>query len=318
VAGRSPWFYLEKLICPIDLSAVYPRWQLAPESFGQWLYPTITILVSVVLAVKRSLWGGSLWYGWLAWLALLSPAMGIISHSTMDLSFVADHYQYLASLVPIALLSMAWTKVPTKPALAVGGGLVVLIILAGFTWQRAGVFNGPIALWSDAAVKNPTHWVVWNNLGSAYLAEENPERASLCFQKAAELDPLSEKIQVNLGITANLRGNRAEALVHFTKAIELNPASDYAEYRMGRFLGEIGDSTTAIQHLQRAVNLNPRHLEAWNSLGVLLIEQDKHQQALEAFEAALRIDQEHPNAQRNRKQLLREMTQDTASEASNP
>src|SRR5437879_11868852 len=39
IAGRAFWFYIGKLLVPIDLSLIYPRWRIDSGTWWQYLFP---------------------------------------------------------------------------------------------------------------------------------------------------------------------------------------------------------------------------------------------------------------------------------------
>src|SRR5438046_2092242 len=39
IAGRAFWFYIGKLLVPIDLSLIYPRWRIDSSTWCQYLFP---------------------------------------------------------------------------------------------------------------------------------------------------------------------------------------------------------------------------------------------------------------------------------------
>lgn len=126
VAGRAIWFYLAKLLWPAQLCFSYPRWNIDTRAWNQYLYPL------AVLAVLAGLWRlsrrkrGPL-AGFLFFAGTLFPALGFFNVYPFLYSFVADHYQYLATLgilVPLAAGANSWagrlTAGPWTRALAAG------------------------------------------------------------------------------------------------------------------------------------------------------------------------------------------------------
>ena len=49
LAGRAIWFYLSKLLWPIDLVFIYPRWQIDTRVWWQWLFPLAALAATVLL-----------------------------------------------------------------------------------------------------------------------------------------------------------------------------------------------------------------------------------------------------------------------------
>ena len=111
LAGRVIWFYLGKLVWPADLMFIYPRWTVDAA---------VVVAVSVsagVLALVLGLGvvarrpgpagprGAAGLAGFLIFAGTLFPALGFFNVYPFVYSYVADHFQYLASLgiiVPLA------------------------------------------------------------------------------------------------------------------------------------------------------------------------------------------------------------------------
>ena len=94
--------------------------------------------------------------------------LGFINYYTMRYSFVADHYQYLASLglIAVAVGSVNWGIDQLGKiimALTSHGsflikrllGLTVLIMLGALTWQQGYTYRDQETLWHDTLTKNP-------------------------------------------------------------------------------------------------------------------------------------------------------------------
>ena len=48
IAGRSVWFYLEKLLMPLELTFFYEKWELRTNDLTAWIYP-LSAAASVAL-----------------------------------------------------------------------------------------------------------------------------------------------------------------------------------------------------------------------------------------------------------------------------
>jgi hypothetical protein len=96
LTGRAIWFYLGKLAWP-DVTYMYPRWNLDPRQWWQWVFPVAALATTFLLWAIRNRWRGPL-AGWLLFCGTLLPALGFVSFFMFTYTFVADHIQYLASL----------------------------------------------------------------------------------------------------------------------------------------------------------------------------------------------------------------------------
>jgi hypothetical protein len=101
IAGRAVWFYLSKLLWPVNLIFIYPRWQIDAAAVRQYLFPAALLLIAVLFWGLRSRSRTPL--AVLLYFAVtLFPALGFFNVYPFRYSFVADHFQYLASIGPIA------------------------------------------------------------------------------------------------------------------------------------------------------------------------------------------------------------------------
>ena len=102
LAGRAVWFYLGKLFWPANLTFIYPRWQISQAAWQQYVFPAAALLLLAVLWRLGRRWRGPL-AGLLFFVGTLLPALGFCNLFVFIYSYVADHFQYLASLGVITL-----------------------------------------------------------------------------------------------------------------------------------------------------------------------------------------------------------------------
>jgi len=86
-AGHAFWFYLGKLLWPANLCFLYPRWQLDPNAWWQWLYPI------TAAGTLFALWLGRHWLGRgpvtaaFFYVGTLFPMLGFMNAYGMRYSF---------------------------------------------------------------------------------------------------------------------------------------------------------------------------------------------------------------------------------------
>ena len=107
VAGCAVWFYLWKLIWPIDLTMVYPRWNINDRDVLSYLPGVLLAAILALAWWRRGSWGRPVVMFLVCYVALLLPALGFVSIFFMEYSLVADHWQYAAMIVPCAALAGA-------------------------------------------------------------------------------------------------------------------------------------------------------------------------------------------------------------------
>jgi hypothetical protein len=157
IAGRALWFYAATLAWPHPLIFFYPRWRIDAGIWWQHLFPLAAIGLAALLAALRHRLGKGPLVAVLAFAVMLAPALGFVDVFPMRYSFVADHFQYLASIALIALAvavgCRALRGAPPGARAAVGAG--VLALLTTLSWRQGDVSLDQEALWRDTIAKNP-------------------------------------------------------------------------------------------------------------------------------------------------------------------
>jgi hypothetical protein len=161
IAGRALWFYAAKLVWPAQLTFIYPRWEIDAGDWTQWLYPIgACVIVAGAFALRRRVGRGPL-VAILFFGGTLVPALGFVNVYPMRFSFVADHFQYVASVGLIALAATGLSRIPLNASIALPLALAVL------TWRQTAIYRDLETLWTDTLAKNPAAWLAHNNLGTS-------------------------------------------------------------------------------------------------------------------------------------------------------
>jgi hypothetical protein len=108
VAPRIVLFYLGKLLLPVHLAFSYPHWDINPWDWTQWLYPFVALAILVSLWALRHRSRAPL-AAFLFFVGTLFPVLGFFNVFPFVYSYVADHFQYLASLGIIVLTASGIT-----------------------------------------------------------------------------------------------------------------------------------------------------------------------------------------------------------------
>lgn len=294
LAGRVIWFYLAKLVWPVNLIFTYPRWSVNPALWWQYLFPIGVLGLAVGLWLLARQRRGPL-AGLLIFVGTLFPASGFFNVFPFLYSYVADHFQYLASLgilVPLACgLTMTSERIPSVRRLAPMIAGVLLATLAVLTWRQSAMYRDAETLYRETLRRNPASWMARNNLG-AILAEKPgklPE-AIREFEAALRLHPDNRQAENNLGnALLTIPGRMPEAIPHLQAALRLNPNLDETHYNVALALSSTGRIPEAIAEYEAALRLRPDYLEAHNNLGHLLYRLGRFSEATVHLEAARRL-----------------------------
>ncbi len=293
VASRAVWFYLSKLIWPSNLTFIYPRWNISPGRLLDYIWLVAGVGVCVAIYFLRRYVGRSVEVASAFFAATLSPVVGLIMLFTFRYTFVADHYQYLACIGPIALatagiVSLADTFQQYR-AVIVSVALLVVASLAMLTWRQAGTYNDIETLWRTTLARNPECWMAHTNLGLALLQKGRIDDAIAHYRSALQMQPDSWDAEYNLGTALLGKAQMDEAILHCERAVAMRPTDPDAQVSLGDALFQKGRIDDAIAHYQKAVMVRPDHFLARYRLGHALLEKGELDSAIQVCRTALMI-----------------------------
>jgi protein O-mannosyl-transferase len=298
LAGRVIWFYLGKLAWPADLIFIYPRWNVDAATWWQYLFPLgVLALVAGLWAVARRDRGPLA--GFLIFAGTLFPVMGFLNVYPFIYSYVADHFQYLASLgiiVPAAagLARVAGRIPPALRWLAPAAGALLLAVLGMLTWQQCGMYRDAGTLYRETLARNPECAMAHTNLGEilSRIPGRLPEAIGH-FQAALRISPRNVEAHNNLGHAfAENPARIPEAIAEYAAALQIDPNFAPAHNNLGLVLEKIpGRVPEAIAELETAVRIAPGSAIMHDNLGVALTKiPERAAEATVQFEAAVRLN----------------------------
>jgi tetratricopeptide (TPR) repeat protein len=308
LSSRAVWFYLGKLIWPANLTFLYPRWTIDPAAWWQYLFPlrALGLLALLLWLAVRQQRRGPL-AGFLFFVGTLFPALGFFNVYPFLYSYVADHFQYLASLgviLPAAAgLTVGARRVSMSRSQRNCAAGALLVALAVLTWRQTGIYQDAQTLYEATLARNPDCWLAHNNLGSELL--EMPGRlpeAITHFEAALRLQPNYPQTYNNLGIAlSKIPGKLPEAVHYFETAVRIQPDYQQAQNNLGLALSNLpGRLPEAVQHFEAALRIKPDYPQGHNNLGSALSKiPGRLPDAVAEYQAALRIQPDFPEAHYN-------------------
>jgi protein O-mannosyl-transferase len=304
IASRALWFYAGKLLWPANLTFSYPRWTISasdPRAYG-WLLATAAL--GVVIWRTRRPAGRSVEVATLFFATMLSPVLGFVMLYTFLYSFVADHYQYLACIGPIALAvagirlgldRVSWGKAFLQPALAAA----LLITLGALTWQQCGMYKDEPTLWQTTLRRNPNSWMARGNLGDFLARQGQTDEAIAQFEKALEIKPDEAQTHFTLANSLLEKGSVDQAIAEFQKALEIQPDFAEAHNNLGNALLKRGKLEEAGGHFQMALQIKPDYVDARINLGYVFLQMGKLDDAITQYQEALELKPDNAQAHNN-------------------
>jgi tetratricopeptide (TPR) repeat protein len=238
--------------------------------------------------------------------ATLGPMLGFVMLYTFRYSFVADHYQYLACIGPIALAA-AGIKIgldriaPGRNFLQVLLCAALLTALGGLTWKQCGMYADLGTLWQTTLSRYPDCWLARGHLGELFLERKQVDVAIVYFKTALELHPDDAGLREYLGICYFKSGRNGEAIDQFEQSLRIGPADGGLLNNLAWILAtcpeaSLRDGKRALDLARQANDLaggkSPLIL---GTLAAALAETGQFPQAVETAQRAVRLAVEQGN-----------------------
>jgi tetratricopeptide (TPR) repeat protein len=280
VAGRNLAFYVRTLVAPFGLMSIYPRWEIDLSDPLQYAWPLLAVAVIVTLWLLRRRWGVGPFVAALGFVLLHLPTLGLVSFHYMHYAFVADRYQYLAVLAPLALCGAlvgpalarrAPMPSPRRPAGGRGAATAVRAAAMAVRWP----LMIPVVL-------------ALSGLGTlTWRQAARYEDAVTLSRHNLELNPEAWGAHVNLGVALGARGERRVAIEHLERALEIEPDAAVPLYNLSILRIQRGELEPAIDGLERLLAIDPDYPDARYALGVALTRAGRLPAAIDTLERAL-------------------------------
>lgn len=285
IAGRVVTIYASKLVWPHPLAFFYPLWTVDASVWWQYLFPAGVMATCVALFLLHKRIGRGPLVAVLIFVGTLFPAMGFIDVYPMQFSFVADHFQYLASIGLITLIVGAVAnqlsrRGPNVIRAGQAAGIVVLIVFGTLSWQQCYIYKNEETLWRDTLAKNPNCTPAHNNL------------AIIHFKRASAT--------ARAGGKDRARKEYADAENHFNRVIAIDNNQIRARNNLSQLYIETDRISKAIALLRESLEMQPNYAGCHNTLGLAFMRQDRLNEAAKEFQRAIDINEgNYPEAHYN-------------------
>lgn len=290
VASRAIWFYLSKIFWPSNLTFIYPQWKIDVSDLTGYCWLAATTALIVVVYFARRFFGRGIEVALLFFVATLSPLLGFVMLYTFRYTFVADHYQYLACIGPIALASAGFVKsvdnLGNARWIGWAGAFAAIACLSVLTFRQSATYRDMETLWRSTIAKDPRSWMAYNNLGVVELEKGNIDDAINKYKRSLELHPDYPEALYNLGSALLQKGRVDDAIRLCEEALKIQPTDVDAHVVLGNALMVKQDVDGAINHYRAALSLRPNDSNAHYNLGVALQQQGQGEEAAREFKKA--------------------------------
>jgi tetratricopeptide (TPR) repeat protein len=167
-----------------------------------------------------------------------------------------------------------------------------------------------ISVLSRALELFPSSRVVYYDLGTAYDASGEYEKAIEQYKKVLEIDPSFVAAKGNIASSINNLGakqiqnrNWKDSIELCEQALQWDPECwearknlESATFGLGREKHQAGLLDDATTHYEAVLDMNPNNLDAYSNLALVFYEKEMYKDALAQFQAALDIDPDFHDA----------------------
>jgi protein O-mannosyl-transferase len=211
-------FYLAKSFLPFQLSAMVPR--------GPVPLPSLLLALGILAAASAWAWTRRREHpnelvGWLAFLGLLFPVIGIV---LIGIYPVAERYSYLPSIgLSVALLFLIRSGQRRSPdrlfrAGRVGLALIILAALAALTSRHLPSWRNNQSLYDNVARRHPGHYAaIYYQAQQEFFVKGNAAAADRMADQLLEIKPATS-FGLVLKIVCLSQLQSTEAALEFAQA----------------------------------------------------------------------------------------------------
>ena len=323
IAGKDIWFYLGKLAWPHPLIFIYPVWS---TDVADWLN---FLPLLAVAAVTWCLWSTrhgmlrAVFFAWAYFVVSLFPVLSFFNVYFFRYSFVGDHFQYLASIGPLALAGagIAWATAGDKGGHGkeyrfTSGGLlpvtvavesrqgigypllagVLLTVLAVLTWFQCGTFLNLETLWRRTVADNPKAWIAHFNLADILRNEGRMDEAADQYRQQLQIMPDSVEAMGNLAGILALQHHTDEAAREYQALLSVEPRNAQALSNLATIMVMEGHVDAAVKIYEAILFIDPENIQANGNLAVSLLREGRAQEAISHAQRAVNLAREQDSA----------------------
>jgi protein O-mannosyl-transferase len=288
--------YLGQMIWPAGFAVVYPY----PQGGWNIVQTILAFLVLMIISVVFFVWRVRypfLLVGWLWFLGMLAPIIGIVQVGTQAR---ADRYTYLSQIGLYLLvtwgamaLCVKWRR--SRDVLIAIALLIVTGLMAESYFQTS-FWRDSETLWNQTLDHTSNNYIAYNNLGRAVMQKGRLDEAVDHFRKAIEISdyPAAHhnlgyaSAHYNLGYALARKGNWADAIVSFQTAIRVRPNYSEAHSNLAFSLSKLGRTDEALAEFREALRLDDNYQDHRN-LAILLLQLGRRDEAVTHFREVLRL-----------------------------
>jgi tetratricopeptide (TPR) repeat protein len=248
--------YIHQSLLPFELTVFYP-YPYAFDYSSVIMACAVLILITVVAVWQRDQRPHLLW-GWLFYLGVLFPVIGIVQVGEQA---HADRYMLLPQLGLILMAGFSLDKVMKEIKIRRLAAVVIILfvaVLMVLTFRQVSYWKNTKTLFSQNLVVAGENELAHFNLGTAYLQSNQFKLAITHLLAAAKMNPADITTFNNLGVAyAGMnQDNLAESC--FRQVILLDPKIAQPYFHLAELRVKQGLLMEAMKYIDKAMQLAPQ------------------------------------------------------------
>ena len=281
--------YILKTLWPTDLAIYYPY----PLSIPLWK-PLLSLFVLVFCSClfwRKRNDHPYLLTGWLWFILTLTPVIGLIQAGNQAM---ADRFSYIPGTGLFIL--MAWgaplltARLPKVARLLPAAAGVALVAAALLTYRQLEFWKDSITVLERAASVTSRNILAHHNLGAAYAAKGELDKAIAQYRKALSFSPGYADAHYNLALALEWKGLFADAAGEYERCLDINVNDVSARYHHALVLQDMGKLDEAAAEYGRVLSVEPENVDALYNLGAVYSRQGAVEQAVRMYRKALAVN----------------------------
>jgi tetratricopeptide (TPR) repeat protein len=290
--------YIKQMFWPVRLAVFYP-YPVGALSIWPWALAAAVLTAVTVAAVKGRQRHPYFITGWLWYLVMLVPVIGLVQ---VGIQARADRYTYLPQIG--LYLAVTWGVTDFcatwrhRRGILWIAGVVTIAALSWRTWIQTSYWKSSDSIWAQAVAATSNNVLAHGNLAFALLKQGRFDDAIPQFEQTLKLsggldtkprDALVANLHYGLANALLQNGAWDEATFQYSKVMEWDPGYRHVELNLGTSLLRAGRTDEAIAVWQKALAAHRDEVEVHAHLGYALLVKGLPGEAIAEYERALQI-----------------------------
>jgi tetratricopeptide (TPR) repeat protein len=230
----------------------------------------------------------------------LFPALGFVNVYPMRFSFVADHFQYLACIAPIALAAAGLARLASRAPIGLACLLALGFLKLGMmTWNTSGDYHDAMTLWNSVVSKDEHSVIGHCDLGIILVNQGYRQEGIDELRQAVSLDPRCVEAWIGLGQAAEDVGHFDAAEMLFSVATQNVPESPLPPWQLGLLHKRLKQYSAAMVEFATAANGLPNPAPAYEMIGEIELIRNHLDAAAAQFNRSIQYDPDRVDAHNN-------------------